>query len=150
LRHRRQPELRFVARRRLREGRPARRDRLHRHDLGDPAGRAPPPLRGRRALRLARPLAAHRVRRRSDRHIRAGLMIRERGLTPADRPAIASLLASLDAFTEDERAVALELVDARLARPEADDYRFVLAMGCDGGAEKLAGYLCYGRTPMTR
>lgn len=85
-------------------------------------------------------------------------MIRQRGLEPADRAAIAGLLASLEAFTDDERAVALELVDHRLAHPESDDYRFLLAVvtpdGEDedqkGGAERLAGYLCYGRTPMTR
>lgn len=76
-------------------------------------------------------------------------MIHQRGLTAADRPAIAGLLGSLDAFTDDERGVALELVDARLARPEVDDYRFVLSFGGAGADEHLAGYLCYGRTPMT-
>src|SRR6185369_15340024 len=60
---------------------------------------------------------------------------------------------SLPSFTEDERDVALELVDVELARPGLDGYRFVLSLvGGLGeqGREKLAGYLCYGRTPMTR
>jgi ribosomal protein S18 acetylase RimI-like enzyme len=79
----------------------------------------------------------------------------QRGLTASDRPAVAALLESLAAFKAEERAVALELVDARLARPEGDDYRFILSFAevshSSGGrsSEKLAGYLCYGRTPMT-
>jgi ribosomal protein S18 acetylase RimI-like enzyme len=77
-------------------------------------------------------------------------MIRQRGITAGDRPSITALLASLDAFTEDERAVALELVDARLARPEVDDYRFILSLDASDASERLAGYLCYGRTPMTQ
>ena len=79
-------------------------------------------------------------------------MIRQRGLEPADRGPIAALLESLEAFTDDERSVALELVDHRLAHPESDDYRFLLGVVApdDGGPERLAGYLCYGRTPMTR
>jgi ribosomal protein S18 acetylase RimI-like enzyme/ubiquinone/menaquinone biosynthesis C-methylase UbiE len=83
-------------------------------------------------------------------------MIVQRGLAAQDRPALAALLGQLTAFTEDERAVALELVDARLARPDVDDYRFILSFDVpEGGAaaeriEKLAGYLCYGRTPMTQ
>src|SRR5438552_2303931 len=80
-------------------------------------------------------------------------MITQRGLRPQDRPLIADLLASLPSFTEDERDVALELVDVELARPGLDGYRFVLSLfgglGDEGG-EQLAGYLCYGRTPMTR
>jgi ribosomal protein S18 acetylase RimI-like enzyme len=74
-------------------------------------------------------------------------MIHARQLRPEDRSRIAELLSALDAFTDDERAVALELVDARLARPEVDDYRFLLAT--DEPTGKLAGYLCYGPTPMT-
>jgi SAM-dependent methyltransferase/GNAT superfamily N-acetyltransferase len=76
-------------------------------------------------------------------------VIHQRTLTPEDRPRIAALLASLQAFTDDERAVALELVDHRLQHPTSDDYRFILAFA-EGGAARLAGYLCYGRTPMTQ
>jgi ribosomal protein S18 acetylase RimI-like enzyme len=79
-------------------------------------------------------------------------VIRQRGLEPSDRPAIAALLDSLEAFTDDERAVALELVDHRLAHPASEDYLFLLGVVTpdEGGPERLAGYLCYGRTPMTR
>lgn len=77
-------------------------------------------------------------------------MIQQRPLHAGDRPLIADLLGKLDAFTEDERAVALELVDHRLGDPASDDYRFILSLSVDEGAERLAGYLCYGRTPMTQ
>ena len=79
-------------------------------------------------------------------------MIRQRGIEPADRPLIAALLGSLSAFSDEERAVALELIDHRLAHPASDDYRFILSFSCPetGGPEELAGYLCYGRTPLTR
>jgi len=71
-------------------------------------------------------------------------VIRARGLEPGDRPRIAALLEALP-FRADERSVALELVDHRLAHPGSDDYRFILALSGDA----LAGYLCYGRTPLT-
>ncbi len=87
------------------------------------------------------------------------------GLEPADRPLLARLIDSVAAFSADERAVAVELIDHRLAHPASDDYRFLLsfsppeAASHDGGdpqtpgaagSDELAGYLCYGRTPLTR
>jgi ribosomal protein S18 acetylase RimI-like enzyme len=79
-------------------------------------------------------------------------VIRQRGLEPSDRPLVAALLRSLSAFSYEERTVALELVDHRLAHPTSDDYRFILSFSSpeSGGLEELAGYLCYGRTPLTR
>jgi ribosomal protein S18 acetylase RimI-like enzyme len=47
-------------------------------------------------------------------------------------------------FTTEEISVALELVDAALAEP-GGEYRVMVA-DCDG---RLAGYICYGPTPMT-
>jgi ribosomal protein S18 acetylase RimI-like enzyme len=78
-------------------------------------------------------------------------VIKKRALLASDRPLLQELLGSLEAFTASEREIAMELVDARLARPECDDYRFILAFFADelAGAERLAGYVCYGRTPMT-
>lgn len=76
-------------------------------------------------------------------------MILKYDISPEDRPRIAALLASLEVFTEDERAVALELCDHRLDHPSSDDYRFILAFAA-AAPDKLAGYLCYGRTPMTQ
>jgi ribosomal protein S18 acetylase RimI-like enzyme len=77
-------------------------------------------------------------------------VIQKHGLVPADRPRLLALLESLDAFTPDERAVAMELVDAALNHPASDDYRFILSVSGEGPGEQLAGYLCYGRTPMTQ
>lgn len=79
------------------------------------------------------------------------MKLEQRGLTAEDRPALAAMLAKVDSFTDEERAVALELVDARLAHPELDDYRFIVTFAHDGKASPaVAGYLCYGRTPMTQ
>ena len=49
-------------------------------------------------------------------------MITQCGLRPEDRPLIAALLESVPAFTDDERAVALELVDVQLSQPPSDAY----------------------------
>jgi ribosomal protein S18 acetylase RimI-like enzyme len=64
--------------------------------------------------------------------------------TPADRPGLAQVLGSDDTFRDDERAVALELVDAALEG--SDDYWLRVARL---PALPVAGYLCYGPTPMT-
>ena len=68
-----------------------------------------------------------------------------RGLREADRPALAALLRATEAFTDDEVAVALELIDEG-ETAAADSYRFVVA--CDEGGAVL-GYACYGLAPMT-
>jgi ribosomal protein S18 acetylase RimI-like enzyme len=65
-----------------------------------------------------------------------------RPLSRADRGAIARILRDCGAFREDEIAVALELVDA----PQEQGYRFVVAQFED----EVAGYACFGSTPMTR
>lgn len=75
--------------------------------------------------------------------------MRLRGLVHGDRQRVDVLLSGVHAFTSDERDVALELVDHAIARPESDDYRFLLAAPDASSDEPLLGYLCYGRTPMT-
>jgi len=65
-----------------------------------------------------------------------------RGLRPSDRSAIERILVASAAFREDEVAVALELVDAEASQ----GYRFVVAE-VEG---RLAGYACFGATPMTQ
>lgn len=80
-------------------------------------------------------------------------MITQRPLAPEHRPLLIGLLGALPAFSDDERAVALEVIDTQLARPEIDGYRFVLSFfepPNGDGPERLAGYICYGRTPMTQ
>ncbi|MBK7875730.1 MAG: GNAT family N-acetyltransferase [Planctomycetes bacterium] len=67
--------------------------------------------------------------------------VRLRPLSPADRAPIERILRATGVFRDDEIDVALELVDAR---PEVG-YRFVVAEL----AGAVAGYACFGATPMT-
>jgi len=63
---------------------------------------------------------------------------------------LADLLARTDAFTPDERAVALELIDDALANPhDPMRYRVLVATDSAENVERLLGYVCFGRTPMT-
>jgi ribosomal protein S18 acetylase RimI-like enzyme len=58
-------------------------------------------------------------------------------------------LSRVGNLNDDECAVAIELVDEKLAQPTTSTYRFFMAVDDDDGAERLLGYLCWGRTPMT-
>jgi ribosomal protein S18 acetylase RimI-like enzyme len=65
----------------------------------------------------------------------------------ADPERVRALVAATGFFSEDEVAVAGELVDERLARGAASGYEFLFAEG--GPQRHLVGYTCYGRVPMT-
>jgi len=68
-----------------------------------------------------------------------------RSLAPGDRAGIERIVRSTGNFSEAEVAVALELVDAALARGDESGYFFsIIAEG-----EAVRGYACYGQTPMT-
>ncbi|MEW5877487.1 MAG: GNAT family N-acetyltransferase [Acidobacteriota bacterium] len=69
-----------------------------------------------------------------------------RELSPADREAIASLLAATGFFNPEEMAVALELVDERLSQGPESHYRFLVAEE----AGQVLGYACWGPIPGTR
>ena len=64
---------------------------------------------------------------------------------PGDRDALAALLERIAQFAADEVTVALELVDASLHDPDGSGYTCIVAE--QAGA--LAGYICFGPTPMT-
>lgn len=64
-----------------------------------------------------------------------------RPLRRADRAEIERIVRATGAFREDEVVVAMELVGAE----EAEGYRFVVAE-VEG---KVAGYACFGQTPLT-
>ena len=66
-----------------------------------------------------------------------------RALAPGDREALAGVIASDTTFTEEEVAVALELIDAALG----GDTSYEVRVADDGSGP--AGYICFGRTPMT-
>src|SRR5258708_2311104 len=67
-----------------------------------------------------------------------------RRILPSDRPALAELVARDGLFTRAEVSVALELIDGALAEDNGE-YR-VLVAETDA---HLAGYVCFGPTPMT-
>ena len=67
-----------------------------------------------------------------------------RPLQARDRLPLHQLLTKDGLFTREEVSVALELIDAALAEP-GGEYR-VLCADLDG---RLAGYVCFGPTPMT-
>ena len=66
--------------------------------------------------------------------------------TARDGAAVRALTATTGFFSDEEVAVAVELVDARLAQGLASGYRFLFADGGDG----LDGYVCYGPIALTR
>lgn len=61
-------------------------------------------------------------------------------VTMADIAAVRTLVARTGFFTDEEVAIAAELVEERLKRGEASGYSFVLA----STVGMLAGYTCYG------
>ena len=68
-----------------------------------------------------------------------------RGLTPADREPLETLIRATAFFNPEEVEVALELVDDRLANGEESHYRFLVGE-IDG---RVAGYACWGPIPGT-
>lgn len=68
-----------------------------------------------------------------------------RALRPDDRPYLLEALRSDDTFNPEEVSVALELIDNALERGQ-HDYSVRVA---DLDTRPAAGYICFGRTPMT-
>jgi ribosomal protein S18 acetylase RimI-like enzyme len=64
----------------------------------------------------------------------------------ADLQRVREIVESTGFFSAEEVRIAIELVDDRLARGPASDYRFLFAE--TGGA--VAGYSCYGPVALTR
>jgi ribosomal protein S18 acetylase RimI-like enzyme len=61
----------------------------------------------------------------------------------ADKPALMAILRGTPEFTPPEVAVAEEVIDSHLNDP--DSYNILVA----GVGKSVAGYICYGRTPLT-
>ena len=68
-----------------------------------------------------------------------------RDLHFGDRAPLEEILRKTGVFSEDEVEVALELIDAVTGVGPGDGYEIVVAerLGC------VAGYACWGRTPLT-
>jgi len=75
-----------------------------------------------------------------------GLGVTLRELVTADREDVCRLLRESPAFSAEEVCVAIEVLDAGLAGGLEGDYP-LFAAEIDG---HIRGYVCIGRTPMTR
>lgn len=64
----------------------------------------------------------------------------------SDVPALRRLVAATGVFYREERAVAVELLDARLAHGRKSGYEFLFAER----AGDLLGYCAWGKVPLTR
>jgi GNAT superfamily N-acetyltransferase len=66
----------------------------------------------------------------------------------ADVTRVRDLVAETGFFSQEEIAVAGELVEERLARGEASGYRFLFAE--EAPDDRLVGYSCFGRVALTQ
>jgi len=71
--------------------------------------------------------------------------IKIRKMTRRDKPALMNLLKDTPEFTPAEVVIAEEVIDSYLKDPIKSGYFTIVAMN----GETLAGYLCYGPTPLT-
>ncbi len=69
-----------------------------------------------------------------------------RSLSPADRPALRRLLSRIEEFSPDDQSLAMELVEIALDQPDQKEYDFFIAAS---GGDEVAGFVCYGPTPLT-
>lgn len=63
-----------------------------------------------------------------------------------DREHIRTILEASRTFTAEEVAVALEVIDDAVSRPQSDDYTICCAESDTGN---VVGYICFGPIPMT-
>ncbi len=68
-----------------------------------------------------------------------------RPIRSKDRAPLAAMLARVAQFAPGEVDVALELIDASICEPETSGYATLIAEV----AGEVAGYVCFGPTPMT-
>ena len=68
-------------------------------------------------------------------------------LAEKDREKLHSILIDTKAFTSEEIAVAMELVDIVLQRPDQKDYQIDCVVDAQ---DQPIGYICYGPAPMTQ
>lgn len=68
-----------------------------------------------------------------------------RPMEARDKDAVLGLVRATGFFTEAEVAVAEELMDIYLGRPEQPDYRVVVV---EDEAQRVAGYMTWGPTPL--
>lgn len=69
-----------------------------------------------------------------------------RPMIVADKAAVMAILRALPEFTSEEVVVAEEVIDSYLEKSLGSGYHICVAEA----ASTVAGYVCYGPTPMTR
>lgn len=67
-------------------------------------------------------------------------------LSPIDRKPVEELLDQISEFTPEEITVAREVLSECMDRPSVAGYSALVALIGD----EVVGYVCYGKTPMTR
>jgi ribosomal protein S18 acetylase RimI-like enzyme len=72
--------------------------------------------------------------------------VKIRDILFSDKPRIIEIVEQTRAFVPEEIKVAAEIIDEYFLDPEGSGYFFYVAEN-DG---KIAGYLCYGPTPLTQ
>ncbi len=70
-------------------------------------------------------------------------IVYRKDVTPGDREAVGRLVRATGFFSEEEAAIAEELVDERMAKGEASGYFFLFAEE----EHRLLGYTCFGPIP---
>jgi ribosomal protein S18 acetylase RimI-like enzyme len=70
-----------------------------------------------------------------------------RSLQLNDRSELKRILTDTNHFNDEEISVAMELIDIFLNKPEQKDYIIYVYVTDD--SNKTAGYICYGRRPLT-
>ena len=69
-----------------------------------------------------------------------------REATTFDRGGLVRIIEGTGNLTREEKDCALELLDIYLGNPPQKDYFFIVAAT---KSDSLAGYACYGKTPLT-
>jgi len=69
-----------------------------------------------------------------------------RNILAKDRPAILKIIEATKMFSDAEIAVATELIDIVLQRPDQKDYLIYVSVNAE---DAVCGYICIGPTPAT-
>ena len=75
--------------------------------------------------------------------------MRIRAIEAADRAPLQDLLQRIENFTAEEVEVALELIDGAISDPATTGYLAKVLVVAEEQGERVAGYICWGPTPMT-
>ena len=75
--------------------------------------------------------------------------MRIRTIEAADRAPLQDLLQRIENFTAEEVEVALELIDGAISDPATTGYFAKVLVVTEEQGERVAGYICWGPTPMT-